>query len=136
VSFQQRLTGEVANGDIARINFSADYVAKLDGKAKVEGKPYLKMTLKARHSEVTYRMIKLLVDPRTYRPFRVDFFALSGKLLKTGEYSQPVKALDRPILSRFLIQDAVQPGRQSLLQFSNYRREKLDDSFFNKESLP
>ena len=35
-----------------------------------------------------------------------------------------------------LIKDAVQTSRGSNLRYSNYQREKLDDSFFNKESLP
>jgi outer membrane lipoprotein-sorting protein len=136
VSFQQRLTGEVSNGDIARVRFHVDYKASKKGMAKVDGKTYLKLNLAARRPDVTYRRIELLVDPETYRPFRAGFFAISGKLLKTGDYSQPIKALDREILSRVVIKDAVQTSRGSNLRYSNYQREKLDDSFFNKESLP
>ncbi len=136
VSFQQRLTGEVSNGDIARVRFHVDYKASKKGMATVDGKSYLKLNLAAKRPDVTYRRIELLVDPATYRPFRAGFFALSGKLLKTGEFSMPMKALDREILSRVVIKDAVQTSRGSNLRYSNYQREKLDDSFFNKESLP
>ncbi len=136
VSFQQRLTGEVSNGDIARVRFHVDYKAAKKGTATVDGKNYLKLNLSAKRPDVTYRRIELLVDPQNYRPFRAGFFALSGKLMKTGEFSNPVKALDREILSHVVIRDAVQTSRGSNLKFSNYQREKLDDSFFNKESLP
>jgi outer membrane lipoprotein-sorting protein len=136
VSFQQRLTGEVSNGDIARVRFHVDYKASKKGTATVDGKPYLKLNLAARRPDVTYRRIELLVDPQTYRPFRAGFYAVSGKLLKTGEYSHPIKALDREILSHVVIKDAVQTSRGSNLRYGNYQREKLDDSFFNKESLP
>jgi len=136
VSFQQRLTGEVSNGDLARVRFHVDYKASKKGNTKIDGKTYLKLNLSARRPDVTYRRIELLVDPKTYVPFRAGFFALSGKLLKTGEYSQPIKALDREVLSRMIIKDAVQSSRGSNLRYSNYQREKLDDSFFNKESLP
>lgn len=136
VSFQQRLTGEVSNGDIARVRFHVDYKAALKGHATVDGKTFLKLNLTAKRPDVTYRRIELLVEPQTYRPYRAGFFALSGKLLKTGDFSQPIKVMDREILSRVLIKDAVQTSRQSLLKYGNYQREKLDDSFFNKESLP
>jgi len=135
VSFQQRLTGEVSNGDLARTNFAKDYEAKLLGSEAVNGKQAYKLGLTAKHKDVTYRSITYWVDKSNNYPLKAEFFALSGKLLKTGEYSDPAEALGRQRLSRMTISDAIRPARQSKLHYTEYKKETLDDSFFNKESL-
>jgi hypothetical protein len=135
VGFQQRLTGEVSNGDIARTNFAKDYDAKLEGTETVKGRSCYKLGLTAKHKEVTYRSLTYWVEKGTCNPVKADFYALSGKLLKSGEYSHPETVLGKTRLTDMLITDALHPSRQSRLHCFDYRREKLDDSFFNKESL-
>lgn len=135
VSLQQKLTGEVANGDIARTNFSSDYSAKLEGIEKIGDKDCYKLALTARQKDVTYRSITYWVEKGTHRPVKAEFYALSGKLLKTGEYSHFVPYLGHPRMTEMLIRDALQSSRQSHLTYSNYKQESLSDSFFSKESL-
>lgn len=135
VSDQQRLTGEVANGDIARTNYHRDYKATLAGTSKIGSDSYYELALTAKDSSLAYRKIHLWVNTKTFAPLKADFYALSGKLLKTGEYSELETVLGKSRLTKLVIKDAVQPSKQSHLKYSDYRREKLDDSFFNKESL-
>lgn len=135
VSFQQRLTGEVSNGDIARTNFAKDYDAKLVGTETMKGKVCYKLSLTAKRKEVTYRSIMYWVDKSNFRPIKVDFYALSGKLLKSGEYSSPKPVLGKIRMTEMIITDALRATRQSHLLYSDYKVEKLDDSFFNKETL-
>ncbi len=135
VGLQQRLTGEVANGDIARARFSGDYSAKLEGKENIRGKPYYRLSLTAQDKTLPYRNIRMWVGEKDFVTLKADFFALSGKKLKTGEYSEMENILGKPRLTKLLIKDAVQPSRQSQLKYYNYRRENLNDSMFNKESL-
>ncbi len=136
VSLQQRLTGEVANGDIARTRFHNDYDAKISGSEEIGGKPHHVLDLKAKSDNVTYRKVQLWVDQKTYQPHKALFYAISGKLLKTSLYSDFKKALGENRASKVVIQDALNPKRQSHLTYSKYQRENLDDSFFTKEALP
>lgn len=133
VSFQQRLTGEVANGDLARISFSEDYVAALASPITAKS-IHLKLT--AKHKTTTYRKVELWLQPKTLRPVKAHYFALSGKLLKVSEFSQPKTYLGKPLLTRTVIRDALNPKRFSVLEYSHFRKEKLDAAFFTKESLP
>ncbi len=136
ISMQQRLTGQVANGDIARTGFHDDYTARLVGNSTQDGRPVVELLLRARNHETTYRKIRLWVDAKNYRPIRADFFALSGKLLKQSEYGEFEPVFGAPRATRVVIRDALHPTKQSLLKYYQYRREELDDSFFNKDSMP
>ncbi|MCM2278617.1 MAG: outer membrane lipoprotein-sorting protein [Oligoflexia bacterium] len=135
ISFRERLTGEVANGDISRTNFAGDYAAQLVGKETFNGKPCVKLALTAKHKDVTYSKIDYWLDAKTHFPVKSAFYAVSGKLLKTGEYSglKPVLGATRSTV--LVIKDALQPSRRSVLEFSGFKRVELPDSFFNKESL-
>lgn len=135
VSFQQRLTGEVSNGDIARTNFFDDYTAKLVRTETLRGKKHYRLILTAKKDDVTYRYIHLWVEKVTFKPARAHFFAISGKLLKTGEYRGLRRVFGKPQITRVVIKDALRPSKQSHLTYSHYQRENLDESFFNKEAL-
>ncbi|MBI1861443.1 MAG: outer membrane lipoprotein-sorting protein [Deltaproteobacteria bacterium] len=130
VSLQGRLTGEVSNGDIARTQFARDYSAKIERADKKE----VRLFLTANSKTAAYRHVRL-VTTREGQPIRAEFYAISGKLLKTGEYSEAKDILGAKRLTRVLIKDAIDPNKQSLLIYSAYHREVLDDSFFDKESL-
>lgn len=130
VSTQGRLTGEVSNGDIARMSFAKDYHAKIVGKDPTS----VRLWLSSKTGTAPYRNIRLTLTPQG-QPLRAEFYAISGKLLKTCEYSQLSQALGRKILSRLVIKDAVDPKRQSHLFYSLYRKEVLMDAFFDKENL-
>jgi outer membrane lipoprotein-sorting protein len=135
ISLHQRLTGEVANGDIARARFFDDYTATISGTETLDGKLHSVLDLVAKRENVTYRKVQLWVNQETQQPSKAQFYAISGKLLKTSLYSDFKKALGYPRASKVVIQDAISPTRQSHLTYSRYQREKLDDSFFTKEAL-
>lgn len=136
ISLQQRLTGEVANGDIARTRFFDDYAAKISGTENWEGKPHYILDLTAKSETVTYRRVQLWVDQKTYQPAKAQFYAISGKLLKTSLYSDFKPALGLPRASKVIIKDALASNKQSHLNYYQYKRENLDESFFTKEALP
>ena len=54
LSLSQRLTGQVANGDLARANFAGDYTAALAGKKSVDGEDAWVLDLTAAGRGVTY----------------------------------------------------------------------------------
>ena len=106
ISFQQRLTGEVSNGDLSKTNFHEDYRPKLLGIKKLKGESYYKIELSARRKNCTYRMIHLWVNSHTYRPIRADYFAISGKLMKDSQYFRPKPVLGETRMTRVVIRDA------------------------------
>ena len=68
VSFQQKLTGEVANGDISRTNFAGDYNATIVKTDKIKGRTAWVLDLKAARTGVTYAAIKYWVEQKTFMP--------------------------------------------------------------------
>lgn len=135
VSMQQRLTGEVSNGDIARTNFVDDYTPKLLGKVTWQKKLVYRLMLSAKNADASYRFIELLIDSKTFYPLRADFFAISGKKLKSGEFSSFKNILGKMRSTRFVVTDALQSDRYTRLDYSRFHKEALSESFFNKESI-
>ncbi len=135
VGFEQRLTGEVSNGDLARTNFATDYSSKLMNEEKLDTRDCYKLLLTANHKEATYRRIVYWVDKKTYFPVQVKFYAISGKLLKTGKYSGIKSVLNKNRVTQLTITDALHEKRQSTLNYFNFKKASYDDTFFSKESL-
>ncbi len=135
VGFEQRLTGEVSNGDLARTNFADDYKPRFLADDIINQKPCYKLLLTATNKDVAYRKIVYWVEKKSFFPIQVNFYAISGKLLKTGKYSEIKLVLDKKRVTQLIIQDALQEKKQSRLNYFNFVKTSYDDSFFSKESL-
>jgi outer membrane lipoprotein-sorting protein len=131
----QRLTGQVANGDLARANFTGDYKASLLRTDKLEGKSYYLLELNAIGSYVTYHRVLYWVDRSTYRPHKAEFYTRSGKLLKTAYYKdfKDMEGEKRP--TKLVIQNALREDEQSVLVYRNMRLRNLPDKIFTKDYL-
>ncbi|BBP05685.1 outer membrane lipoprotein-sorting protein [Sulfuriferula plumbiphila] len=131
----QRLTGQVANGDLARANFTGDYTPKLLRIEKREGEDYYVLELRAVDRGVTYHRVLLWVNKSSYRPRQAEFYSLSGRLLKTCSYEnfETMAGKQRP--TRMLIQDALKSGDTSVLEYGNMRLRDLPDKVFSKDYL-
>lgn len=131
----QRLTGQVANGDLARANFVGDYEPKVLRKEKVEGETYHVLQLDALDKWITYRRVLYWVNVRNGRPYKAEFYALSGRLLKTAYYQafDVLGGETRP--TRLLVEDALRKGNTSVLEYSNMAERDLPDKIFTKDYL-
>lgn len=131
----QRLTGQVANGDLARANFSGDYNARHLRSETIQKRKYDVLELTAIDGSVTYNRVILWVEPDTKRPLKAEFYALSGRLLKTASYRnyQSVNGTMRPM--QLVMEDAVKRGEQSVLDYAEIRARDLPDKLFNKDYL-
>lgn len=135
VSMQQRLTGEVANGDISRTNFASDYEAELLSEEKLDGSDMYHLSLKQKRDGVTYPAIEYWVKKSGFAPYQAVFKTDAGKALKTATYKNPKKFLNRLMITTIEIKSALNPEQRSVLNFSGYKKESLDESYFNKETL-
>ena len=131
----QKLTGQVANGDLARANFAGDYEPKFLRTEKIDGVSYHVLQLDAVDNGVTYRKVLYWINEKNSRPYKAEFYALSGRLLKTSHY-QEFRALGgetRP--TRLVIEDSLRHGRRSVLEYRDMVMRDLSDKIFTKDYL-
>ncbi|MEO6564030.1 MAG: outer membrane lipoprotein-sorting protein, partial [Nitrosospira sp.] len=86
LSLSQRLTGQVANGDLARANFAGDYNATILRTDTIDGEKYYVLELIGVDRSVTYHKVLYWVRQSNFWPYRAEFYSLSDRLLKTSRY--------------------------------------------------
>jgi hypothetical protein len=141
LSPQQRLIGQAANGDVVTVNLARDYTATLllqeevqDGERKMRNA--YKLGLTASSEDATYGSIELWVDSASSAPIKGQFFADSGRLLKTVYYRrfQPQLGAERP--TELVIIDGLNPGSVTLMKLSSYTARSIPGTWFQRDHLP
>jgi len=135
VSMQQKLTGEVANGDLARTSFGDDYTVEVKGEETLGNKKAIHLFLKKNKEEVTYSFIDYWIDAKTYTPLTAVFKSDAGKDLKVATYNNLKNFFGHNLITKMEIVNALNKNQKSVLIFVGFKKEKLNESFFNKESL-
>ncbi len=131
----QRLTGQVANGDLARANFVGDYTPSVLRSEKIGGELHHVLQLNAVDRWVTYNKVHYWVNARNGHPYKAEFFTLSGRLLKVCHYQKfkPMGGEVRP--TQLVIEDALRSGHRSVLDYSGMVERDLPDRIFTKDYL-
>ncbi len=135
LSLAQRLTGQVANGDLARANFVGDYAPKLLRSETVDGEKANVLELHAADRGVTYQRVLLWVRQSNNYPHKAEFYAASGRLLKTCLYQNFERMAGRARPTRLVMEDALRKGEQSVLEYSAMKLRDLPDKVFTKDYL-
>lgn len=135
LSLAQRLTGQVANGDLARLGFADDYLPKIIGTEKIAGRDHHVLELLAAERSVTYPKVVYWVRVADGFPHKAEFYSLSGRLLKTCRYEnfQPLGGRIRP--TRLVMTDALKAGDESVLDYSGLKPQDLPERMFTKDYL-
>ena len=135
LALSQRLTGQVANGDLARANFAADYNPKLLRTEMIGSETYNVLELIAVDRSVTYQKVVYWVRQKDNWPFQAEFYSLSNRLLKTCKYEnyQAMEGRMRP--TRLVMVDALKAGEQSILEYNSMKLRDLPDKVFTKDYL-
>ena len=131
----QRLTGQVANGDLARANFSGDYNAAVARTEEIGGVSYWVLELLAADKGMTYNRLLYWVSRSNFRPLKAEFYGLSGKVLKTCRYESYVDAGGARRPSRVIMEDTLTAGGKSVLDYANFQLKSLADKIFTKDYL-
>jgi outer membrane lipoprotein-sorting protein len=131
----QRLTGQVANGDLARANFSGDYNPALVKTELIEGENYNVLELKAVDRSVTYDRVLYWINKNNNRPFKAEFYALSGRLLKTCRYLNYKETAGATRPTRLVMEDALIEGAKSTLDYTDLAPKDLPDRMFAKDYM-
>lgn len=135
LSLAQRLTGQVANGDLARANFAGDYFPRIVGSEAVGNEQYHVIELKAVDRGVTYQRVMYWVNKKSFWPLKAEFYSLSNRLLKRCSYEnyQTMAGKLRP--TRLVMEDALKSGEQSVLEYQGMKLRDLPDKIFTKDYL-
>ena len=135
LSLAQRLTGQVANGDIARANFAGDYSATVVGTELLDGEKMHVLELTAVDRSVTYQRVRYWLRERNGWPHKAEFYSLSNRLLKTCQYGgfREIGGKVRP--TRLIMTDALKQDDVSVMEYSGIRPRDLPDKIFTKEYL-
>jgi outer membrane lipoprotein-sorting protein len=135
LSLAQRLTGQVANGDIARANFTGDYTPKVLRTEKVDGEDHYVLELTAVDRTVAYHRVLYWVKQKSFSPHKAEFYSLSDRLLKTARYENYQQMAGRTRPTRIVMQDALRKGEESVLDYSGMVLRQLDDKIFTRDYL-
>jgi len=135
ISFQERLIGDVANGDIARTNFAGDYTPTLIQIDKVGDKQYYLLELIAIDDSTTYGKVRIWVEVGTFWPLKADFYAISGRFLKTCSYESYTSLGGKLRPSRLVLRDAIVNGQYSVIEYNQMDLTEIPEKYFTKEHL-
>ncbi|ABI58899.1 outer membrane lipoprotein-sorting protein [Nitrosomonas eutropha] len=135
LSLSQRLTGQVANGDIARANFTGDYHPQLLRDESIDGEDYHVLELIGVDRSVTYQKVLLWVNQSSFRPYKAEFYSVSGRLLKTSRYENFDDILGEMRPTRIVMEDALKSDEISILDYSDMKLRDLPDKIFTKDYL-
>lgn len=135
LSLAQRLTGQVANGDLARANFAGDYNPKLLRIDSIDGQQYQVLELSAVDRGVTYNKVIYWVRQSNFWPHKAEFYSLSDRLLKTCYYEGFKQMAGKTRPTKLVMEDALRKGERSVLEYTAMRLRELPDKIFSKEYL-
>jgi outer membrane lipoprotein-sorting protein len=129
ISPLQRLMGEASNGDVARTNYSADYVVGSIAEVEEDGKPARVLDLKAKDSDLSYSRVRLWVSPDDI-PLRAEYYVGSGKLLKRLFFRELGMLYGSRMVTKVEIIDVVRPDRRTVMSYSNLDARPLPEKMF------
>lgn len=135
IARQQRLIGQVSNGDIVAADFDLGYASAILGKEPCGNVECYKIALERRWQFVTYPKINYWVEVDSNRPFKAEFLSTNNLVLKTAFYRNYKPALGRDRPHEIVIVDELQKNRFTRMLYSDARFEDTPDVYFQREYL-
>jgi outer membrane lipoprotein-sorting protein len=135
ISPLQRLMGEASNGDVARTNYTVDYLPELAGEDVIDGVEAFILDLAAKDKDISYSRVKLWVSRKNYEPIQADFYVVSGMLMKRALFKEFGILNGRRTVTGMEIHDMRRKGLWTELRYSNLQPKTLSDKLFNKNYL-
>lgn len=135
LSASQRLFGDASYGDLLSIQFREDYNAKLEGTEVKEGKNCYKLYLTAKSPSSAYTSLRYWVTADEFYPWVCEYYALSGKLLKTAYFKSYKQMLGRQRPTEFEIHDAVKTSYKTIIYYTSMEYKDLPDKYFQKDYM-
>lgn len=132
----QRLLGEAVVGDIGRMRWQDDYVARFaDAKGPKADDATTRLELTANSDLATYPRILLTISTAEGFPIEATFFLMSGKALKSVSFDKPEKINDRVGIKRMLFKDLLKPENTTEMMIEQTLPKALPGRLYAIESL-
>ncbi|ALH96712.1 outer membrane lipoprotein-sorting protein [Acinetobacter equi] len=135
ISRQQRLLGQISNGDVIVTNFEYSYNAKVVDEQTCGNKTCYRLALQRKSPEVTWPKVTYLVEKGTYRPFKASYLSQDDKIMKEVTYHEYKQLLGRERPSKIIVKDTRQGNGYSVMEYSDLKFESLPVSNFTKEYI-
>ncbi|MES2817510.1 MAG: outer membrane lipoprotein-sorting protein [Pseudomonadota bacterium] len=135
ISRQQRLVGQVSNGDVVATDFELSYTSVLTGTEDCDGRPCYRLELERRWPYVTYPKINYWVDVQTSRPFKAEFLSSNDKVIRRAWYKDYKLALGIERPHEIYIEDSLKKEQYTRMLYSDVRLEDVPLAYFQKEYL-
>lgn len=133
LSLAQKLSGQVANGDISRTRWYGDYMATKEREDSKE----VQLLLKGTKENLTYAWIRLWLKKGSFEPLRAEYLGLNGKTILKRASFEDYKSIANAIRPTTIkIEDTDQSV--SFIRILTMDRKEYADSFFtvrNMESM-
>ena len=132
----QRLLGEAAVGDIGRMRWQDDYVARLaERETATRHDDATTLELTAKSGLATYPRILLTVSTAQGYPLEATFFLKSGKPIKSVVFDKPVKINDRAGVKRMVFRDLLKPENSTEMVVEQIVPGTLAPGLYSVEAL-
>ncbi len=132
----QRLTGAVANGDLARANFAGDYKPQLLRTEKIDGETDARAGAHRRRSRRDLPSGAVLgARSRTSGRTRPSSTRCPIACSRRACYQKFERMAGRVRPTRLTMQDALREGEESVLEYSDMQLRDLPDKIFTKDYL-
>ncbi|MCL6746274.1 outer membrane lipoprotein-sorting protein [Kosakonia sp. R1.Fl] len=135
VSREQRLVGQISNGDVIVTNFEYSYSATLSGDKLCGESICYELVLLRKSDAVTYPKIIYLVERDNYHPYQASYYSMDDKLLKTVKYENFQMVLGEMRPMKIIVRDAKHSKGYSVMEYSDARFESLPESNFTREYI-
>jgi outer membrane lipoprotein-sorting protein len=130
LSLSQKLSGQIANGDVARTRWNGDYKILSTKLSKTT----IELFLEGTQENLTYQKIRLWLEASTARPKKAEYLSTNGtKILKTAYFSNYKKmlGLERPTL--ITIKDPT--GKTSTINIQSMEIINIKKDFFTESNM-
>ena len=132
----QRMLGEASVGDIGRIRWQDDYVARLaPDTSPGRDEATVQLELTARSELAAYPRINLTVAARDGCPLEATYFLKSGKALKTVSFDKPERINNRTGIRKMVFTDLLKPENRTVLVIEQSDPKTLAPRFYALETL-
>ncbi len=132
IALQQRLVGQIANGDLSRMKWVGDYEPAFETAKDPKVLPIL---LKAKKKNLTYDKIRIFVDSQTFQPLSADYLTPGEKILKSATFEDygPLGGTQRP--RRIVFIDAIRKSEKSVVRLLDMKSRTFPAGFFSQSNL-
>lgn len=131
VSGRQNMQGsDLANDDILKVKLTEDYTSRLIGVEIIDGVTVYILELTAKNPTVAYGRLKYWVRKDDFVPIKTEYYAISGKMLKTCAYEGVTEIGGKVRPTRMVMSSELRKGYQTVFTIID-----ADYTYENPESI-